>query len=165
MLIVTTGIVAMSAAPFYDSILPLRFRGVQDSLAYEHIEGSECCLIHADNRLSSSLGVWINPNVRVGYCHADLHKPGKIKQPYTWELFKNMCQMSYDAVHPPLGTSWVTATRVAVGLWENRVRRWFSWGSTASWKVRRKLRAWESGKSKRVEPGEMCLVDEMHVIE
>jgi hypothetical protein len=165
LLTTAVGIVAMSASPFYDSTSPLRFRGVKDSLALEHIEGSECCLIHADNRLSSSLGVWINPNVRVGYCHADLHKPQKIKQPYSWELFKNMCQMSYDAVHPPSGSSWVTPSRVAWGLWENRMRRWLSWGVTASWKVRRKLRAWEDDKSGKVEPGEMCLVDEMHVIE
>ncbi len=155
----------MSAAPFYDSKSPVRFRGVQDSLAHKHIEGSECCLIHADNRLSSDLGVWLNPNVRVGYCHADLHKPHKLKVPYRWENFKALCQMSYDAVHPDGGRTWVTISRVAWGLWENRLRRWLSWGSIASRGVRRKVRDWRQERSGNQEPGEMCLVDEMHVIE
>ena len=68
------GVVAMNAEPFYDKTHPLRFRGVPNTLAHRHVEGSECCLIHADNRLSKDLGVWINPKVRVGYCHADLGK-------------------------------------------------------------------------------------------
>ncbi|KAG0639900.1 cryptococcal mannosyltransferase 1-domain-containing protein [Tuber brumale] len=59
------GMVAFDAAPF---LLPsnLRFRGVPDSLAKWHVEGSECCLIHYDNPVSGK-GVWLNPNVRVAY--------------------------------------------------------------------------------------------------
>ncbi|KAL9070523.1 MAG: hypothetical protein Q9161_004820 [Pseudevernia consocians] len=60
------GIVAFDAAPFYDPNR-LKFRGVPDSLALHHVEGSECCLIHVDNPLTQSHGVWLNPNVRVGY--------------------------------------------------------------------------------------------------
>ncbi|CAZ83492.1 unnamed protein product [Tuber melanosporum] len=59
------GMVAFDAAPF----LPpsnLRFRGVPDSLAKWHVEGSECCLVHYDNPVSDK-GVWLNPNVRVAY--------------------------------------------------------------------------------------------------
>ncbi|KAG0135435.1 cryptococcal mannosyltransferase 1-domain-containing protein [Tuber indicum] len=59
------GMVAFDAAPF----LPpsnLRFRGVSDSLAKWHVEGSECCLVHYDNPVSDK-GVWLNPNVRVAY--------------------------------------------------------------------------------------------------
>jgi hypothetical protein len=155
----------MSASPFYDEKSPLRFRGVHDTLAHHHIEGSECCLIHADNRLSSDLGVWINPNVRVGYCHPDLHRPEKAKFAFDWNVFKQMCQMSYDAVHPGHGRSWVPPIRIALGLWENRLRRWVSWGSTTSWKVQKRLRNWEKEQLGNQESGEMCLVDEMHVIE
>lgn len=36
-------------------------------MAAHHLEASECCLIHADNVLTKMKGVWINPNVRVGY--------------------------------------------------------------------------------------------------
>ena len=57
------GIVVFQADPFYKSP-PLSFRGIPDSLAVHHLEGSECCLIHADNELSTVKGVWLNPNVR-----------------------------------------------------------------------------------------------------
>ncbi|RFU33789.1 hypothetical protein B7463_g2534, partial [Scytalidium lignicola] len=60
------GIVVFQAEPFYHNP-PLRFRGIPDSLATHHLEGSECCLIHADNDLSARKGVWLNPNVRVSY--------------------------------------------------------------------------------------------------
>lgn len=56
--------VAMDASAFYDQ--NLTFRGIPDDLASLHLEGSECCLIHADNPLSHSKGVFLNPNVRVG---------------------------------------------------------------------------------------------------
>src|SRR5438270_8111059 len=42
------GIVVFQADPFYRDP-PLSFRGIPDSLAIHHLEGSECCLIHADN--------------------------------------------------------------------------------------------------------------------
>ncbi|KAH0280929.1 hypothetical protein KCU91_g636, partial [Aureobasidium melanogenum] len=51
------GIVAMNAKPFYQTPR-LIFRGVSDSLAKLHVEGSECCLIHTDNPLSAEQGVW-----------------------------------------------------------------------------------------------------------
>jgi hypothetical protein len=60
------GMVAMDAEPFHGSS-PLRFRGIADGLAEMHLEGSECCLIHTDNPLSATKGVYLNPNVRVGY--------------------------------------------------------------------------------------------------
>ncbi|KAK5170221.1 uncharacterized protein LTR77_004807 [Saxophila tyrrhenica] len=157
------GIVAMPASPFYSPTTRLRFRGVPDTLAAHHIEGSECCLIHADNPLSSSLGVWINPNVRVGYCHADLHKPEKAKFKLDWDVFKGLCQMNYDAVHPAGGDTWIGLMRVAVGLWENRLRRWVTWGEVVSRKVAREVGTWE--REGHSEAGKMCLVDEMHVIE
>ena len=61
------GLISMDAAPFY-AVPPLRFRGVPDSLAKAHVEGSECCLIHEDNAaVRAAKGVWLNPNVRVAY--------------------------------------------------------------------------------------------------
>ena len=56
----------MHAAPFMSNP-SLSFRGMPDSLALHHLEGSECCLIHVDNPLSAEYGVFVNPNVRVGY--------------------------------------------------------------------------------------------------
>lgn len=150
----------MSATPFYDSVKSLRFRGVPDTLAHKHVEGSECCLIHADNALSQNLGVWINPNVRVGYCISAMHKR-KLK--YDWDVFKQVCQIAYDSVHP--AGSWVSHFQIARGLWENRVRRWFSLGWVQNRSAKRKLHAWRAEGDSNEEVGEMCLVDEMHVIE
>lgn len=59
--------VAFEAEPFQSTSEPLRFRSIPDSLAKFHVEASECCLIHYDNPISSTVGVWINPDVRVGY--------------------------------------------------------------------------------------------------
>ncbi|KKZ65449.1 hypothetical protein EMCG_08722 [[Emmonsia] crescens] len=61
------GIAIFDAAPFQTPQNPLRFRAIPDSLAKYHLEASECCLIHYDNPLTPSKGVWLNPNVRVGY--------------------------------------------------------------------------------------------------
>lgn len=57
---------ALDAEPFLVSHPP-RFCGIPDSLAALHLEGSECCLIHIDNPLSATKGVWLNPLLRVGY--------------------------------------------------------------------------------------------------
>lgn len=88
----------MDAAPFYS--YNLSFRGIPDSLALQHLEGSECCLIHADNPLSQVKGVWLNPNVRVGYSEA-----------------------AYEAVNADDRLSVYTIAR---GLWQNRVYRSFT---------------------------------------
>ncbi|EKG11785.1 hypothetical protein MPH_11281 [Macrophomina phaseolina MS6] len=54
------GATAMSAAPFYTKLSPLRFRALEDSLARQHAEASECCLVHADNPYSAAKGVYVN---------------------------------------------------------------------------------------------------------
>jgi hypothetical protein len=54
------------AGPFYTDS-PIRLRGIPNSLAAHHLEGSERCLIHIDNELRAKKGVWMNPNVRVAY--------------------------------------------------------------------------------------------------
>lgn len=130
----------MPADPFISST-QLRFRGVSDSLALHHLEGSECCLIHADNPLSRTMGVYLNPRVRVGY-----NLP------------------AYQATHPP-GT-WVSSWGVFKGLWVNRLRRWTVWvrSSLESWTVRSRVGAWENEAAGNREPGEFCLINEMQVL-
>jgi hypothetical protein len=90
------GITVFDAKPFYGKH-PLRFRGVSDSLAKKHVEGSECCLIHVDNSLSAERGVWLNPNVRVGY-----DSP------------------AYQTVNPEFNTKWLRTTSKVIGIWKNR---------------------------------------------
>jgi hypothetical protein len=138
----------MDATPFYKSTTePLRFRGTSDSLASHHLEGSECCLIHADNPLSASKGVWLNPNVRVGYN-----------------------SRAYNTVNPGGGraNAWVGTASVLHGSWENRILRWF----TTTWFeeriVRRRIEKWRAGGagagSGGEEAGTACLVNEMQVL-
>ncbi|TEA13830.1 Alpha-1,3-mannosyltransferase CMT1 [Colletotrichum sidae] len=135
------GIVAMQAAPF---LAPegkrLKFRAVADSLAEEqHVEASECCLIHVDNPLSGSLGVYLNPRVRVGY-NGD----------------------AYRKTHPE-GESWVSVWRAVVGVWEGRARRWFSTDDVKEWVVRKRVQRWEE-KGGRQEKGVDCLINEGQVL-
>jgi len=133
----------MDAAQFYTEVKPLRFRGIPDSLATSHLEGSECCLIHTDNSLSATKGVWLNPNVRVGYnSHA------------------------YDLVNPRdiRANAWVGAATVLHGSWENRILRWL----TTTWfedsTVGRRVRTWQASGDGREETGVACLINEMQVL-
>ncbi|KAI9932282.1 hypothetical protein ASPWEDRAFT_27448 [Aspergillus wentii DTO 134E9] len=132
------GMVAMPTEPFMSNT-PLRFRGISDSLGESHLEGSECCLIHADNPLSQTQGVYLNPQVRVGY-----NAP------------------AYDAVHPT--RSWISLQSVALALWENRIRRWTTTEFFTKRTVRKRVSAWERQDGSRFEPGEFCLINEMQVL-
>jgi hypothetical protein len=131
----------MDAAPFYNSSTgsPLRFRGIPDSLALSHLEGSECCLIHVDNPLSRSNGVWLNPNVRVGYN-----------------------SLAYDAVHST--DCWLSSYDILRGLWKNRLRRWITTPWLKSLVVSRRVRAWEAVHRDVKESGTFCLINEMQVL-
>lgn len=137
----------MKSAPFYAEP-PLRFRGISDDLAAHHLEGSECCLIHADNHGSDDPeGVWLNPNVRVGYNEA-----------------------AYRAVNPEDGR-WPGAWEKIAGIWRNRWARWSVGGrmkrTLERYRVRKKLRKWEGeglGVRGRHEAGMHCLVNEMQVL-
>jgi Cryptococcal mannosyltransferase 1 len=133
------GMVFMDASPFYQDVKPLRFRGIQDSLAISHLEGSECCLIHADNPLTSERGLWLNPNVRVGY------NPE-----------------AYAAVHKD--DSWLSASEIVYGLWKNRLKRWFTTSWFTQWVVQRRLASWLSKSRDNSEPGTYCLINEMQVL-
>ena len=133
------GMVLMDAAPFYNITSPLKFRGIPDSLAKTHVEGSECCLIHADNPLSSTKGVYLNPDVRVGYSGP-----------------------AYEAVHRH--QSWLTMREYVSGLWENRLRRWTTTTLLKKRIVINRLHAWQRETSTHYEPGEHCLINEMQVL-
>lgn len=131
-------LVAMPAAPFTANH-PLRFRGIPDSLASSHLEGSECCLIHADNPLSTQDGIYMNPLVRVGYSGP-----------------------AYVAVNPIM--NWLSARSILQGLWINRIRRW----TTSTWLkdkfVQRRIDRWTALSPDNREPGRFCIIDEMQVL-
>lgn len=139
------GIVVFDSAPFYGD-KPLQFRGVDDSLADMHLEGSECCLIHADNPFSSdpSTGVWLNPNVRVGYNVAAYEKIRSARFP------------------GPLAT--------VAGSWANRLSRlWVGTQySLETRTVHSRVEKWKSetppGQPSRSEPGEPCLINEQQIL-
>lgn len=139
------GMVLFDSAPFYADP-PLRFRGIDDSLADLHLEGSECCLIHADNVLSRDpdRGVWLNPNVRVGY---DVPV--------------------YRAVK---GGRFPGAVAAVVGGWADR---WMRFRGRIQQKlelatVQKRLDQWRSetpsGELSRTEPGVACLINEMQIM-
>jgi hypothetical protein len=130
--------VAMPAGPFVSSP-SLQFRGIPDSLAASHLEGSECCLIHIDNPLRVEKRTYVNPQVRVGYSGE-----------------------AYDAVHPQglLLSSW----QVFKALWENRIRRWTTSPWLKEWEVLRRVERWKSISRENEEAGEICLINEMQVL-
>lgn len=131
----------MSAEPFYNKLRPLRFRAISDFLAQSHLEASECCLVHVDNPLSSAYGVWLNPNVRVGYNES-----------------------AYRAVHDESGG--LSSYAILTGLWKNRLLRWATHMWTKSPVAERTLRASTAGNPDfDSEPGKICLAYEMQVLD
>lgn len=135
------GIAVMDAAPFYNTTQPLSFRGVPDSLAELHLEGSECCLVHAENPLSRSEGVWLNTNVRVGYSGS-----------------------AYNAVNSAAGDSWVSVRAILWGSWENRLLRWFTTSFFKERIVSRRVSWWEAKNQGHSEIGRFCLINEMQIL-
>lgn len=129
------GMVAMDPEPFYAKP-PLSFRGVPDSLADYHLEGSECCLIHADNPLSQKKGVYVNPNVRVGYNGA-----------------------AYEAVNAFL--TWPSPFNRVVGVWKTRLATFPAMMRYASERMTVHKRVSQWGVD---EPGAYCLVNEMQIL-
>jgi hypothetical protein len=133
--------VMMDAAPFYVTENRLAFRGIPDSLSLHRLEGSECCLIHKDNPVTPTKGVFLNPNVRVGYNAT-----------------------AYGLVNPANGAPWLSAFAIIRGSWENRLRRWLSTDMFAKNKVAKRIAAWQSEGPGRTEAGSSCLIDEMQVV-
>ncbi|KAJ5612914.1 hypothetical protein N7510_006108 [Penicillium lagena] len=132
------GMVAMPVGPFV-SDPPLEFRGVPDNLAASHVEGSECCLVHADNPLSKKKGVYLNPKVRVGYSGP-----------------------AYSAVNP--AQRWLSPREIFLSGWENRFRRLFTTPRFEDWAIQRIVSKWKSQDKRHEEPGEFCLINEMQVL-
>ncbi|KAL2866012.1 glycosyltransferase family 69 protein [Aspergillus lucknowensis] len=128
-----SGMVFMSTEAFY-STRPIRFRGVPEGLAALHIEASECCLIHADNLLSTRRGVYLNPFVRVGHDAPSAARPTD---------------------------DWLSTWRIFESLWENRLRRWFTFPSLEGWSLRRRVSSWEAQDDKNHESGDFCLIDQL----
>jgi hypothetical protein len=130
--------VVMPAEPFVSNPT-LRFRGIPDSLAASHLEGSECCLVHVDNPLRAKRRTCVNPLVRVGYSVE-----------------------AYDAVHPQalLRSSW----QICKALWENRIRRWITSPWLNEWEVQKRAEKWRKLSKLNKEAGDVCMVDEMQVL-
>ena len=163
------GMIVMDAAPFYpDESLstnsdanapihqPVRYRGTPDTLGAKSVEGSECCLVHADMFANGQAdqGIWVNPAVRVGYSRA-----------------------AYDAVHDTsVNSHWMSPNEYITSIYHNRLQRLLTLNGaspfSAEWAERRavqsRLTAWrDEGRllgENRVEPGEYCLVHEMHTL-
>lgn len=127
----------MPAEPFLGNHA-IRFRGTNDSLAKHHLEGSECCLIHADNPLSAKKGIFLNPAVQVGY---------------------NMT--AYNAVHSSYAV--MSPLRMLGRVWQNRIVRWFTTPWFKERVVHSRVAKWAE-ETQQNEPGEYCLVNEMQVI-
>jgi len=123
----------------FAGIKGLTFRGVDDTLAEAHLEGSECCLIHADNPASRTRGVFLNPNVRVGYNRE-----------------------AYEKVHAP--GSWLSLPQIYTGLWKNRLARRFTTPWFKENLVSTRVRKWRQEGDNREEPGWFCLINEMQII-
>jgi hypothetical protein len=157
------GMLLMDAAPFYgprpdslpspmdDTELGLPFRGIPDSLASKHLEGSECCLIHTDLATvnPSHAGVYVNPSVRVGY---------------TME--------AYNETHfGPEQDIFLSGTQYVLANWLHRLNR-FRTPSMAKQlePVAKKVRSWLDDprtlarREMELGKGEMCLIDEMHLL-
>jgi hypothetical protein len=144
------GVVAFNAKPFFEKLV---FRGIDDSLAEYHLEGSESCLIHIDNPLSPEMGVWVNPEVRVGYSkeaydavHKSLQWPDGASLGIVW--FRDLVlRLRFR------GTFWLRWMQD--GRISRRVGRWAGTGGIRGGTVSRK------GKE---EAGLMCLINEMQVL-
>jgi hypothetical protein len=137
--------VVFDADPFYpspgDGRDVLRFRGVSDSLAERHVEGSECCFIHADNDdLRKKKGVWLNPNVRTAYSSETYEVVNAERWPRWWQA-----------------VIWVWKWRVArIGV--------LGWGWAERWVIEGRVRRWEAEEAGRVERGSECLINEMQIL-
>jgi Cryptococcal mannosyltransferase 1 len=133
-----SGIAAFDAAPFQDLRYPLRFRAVHDSLAENYLEASECCLIHYDNPRSAFKGVWMNPNVRVGY---DI--------------------MRYDAVHRPSG--WPSTAAITLGRFSDLLVQIVSLKERRK-VIDLRYEEWTQKSTRNTEVGSDCLVNKMMVV-
>ena len=129
--------VAFEAEPFQSISKPLRFRSIPDSLAKFHVEASECCLIHYDNPISTTAGVWINPAVRVGY--------------------------SSEAYAAVTRGEWPTTSELRWGKWKSKWTWWIR-DPIPSLKTSLRVWLWRRRYPNISEPGFACVQDIAMVI-
>ncbi|KAF2198290.1 hypothetical protein GQ43DRAFT_168254 [Delitschia confertaspora ATCC 74209] len=133
------GMVSMPAAPFISKDTFLRFRALPDPLALHHLEASECCLIHADNPLSLTKPIYVNPKVRVGYSVE-----------------------AYKAMHTTYAE--FSTVQIFKAIWWSRLIRWTTTPAVKEMVVKRRIERWKSEGEGREEKGGFCVVNEMQVI-
>jgi hypothetical protein len=139
------GMILMDTGPFYNQ---LTFRGIPDSLASKHLEGSECCLIHAD--LNATVphhsGIYVNPAARVGYT-----------------------PLAYELTHFGVEETFISATQYVLAMYLHRLNQIRTPSARKQMSVvTKRVGKWreyeENSLEKREENGEMCLIDEMHLL-
>jgi hypothetical protein len=150
------GIVAFQAAPFYADP-PLRFRAVPDDLAQRHVDASERCLVHADNPMSTSHGVWLNPRARVAR--------GKYARAVRYTSWSSDGAAAAVAGRYP---GWAGAL---LGVWVHRFARWTGVEQSimsGEAVVRSRVRDWSVENPELeghdVNAGMPCLMDNMQVL-
>ena len=195
------GMLFMDAAPFYseagttsdllprpidNTALGLPFRGIPDSLASHHLEGSECCLIHTDHFTlnPNHKGVYINPSVRVGYSTeaynlVHLNAPpssGPISTTDPTAVISDPADpipTQHPNKHrPSTGQTFLTGTQYVLATYLHRLNRLRTPSAEKQLaKVHAKVEKWlkEEGtlsdRSRELgKYGEMCLIDEMHIL-
>lgn len=133
------GLVVFDAAPFQQGEGSLSFRTIPDSLAQYHVEASECCVVHYDNPLSLSKGVFINPGVRVAYSaeayRAVASSPTKTKG------------------------NWPTGYELQWGNWRGKWIRWWARDWAAAIKVWSRVMRWRRDYPGVEEPALNCVSD------
>jgi hypothetical protein len=155
---------------------PLQFRGIPDSLATWHVEGSECCLIHSDNPLRATKGIWMNPNVRVAFNESTypLVNPRQLI-PDSVALRDEAIDNTISRSRGPEGSAvrrgrWPGVSELFWGRWGNRIGRWFGWLGVIGKEsvMNNRVEEWKKdGKREgetREEPGRECLINEMQVL-
>jgi hypothetical protein len=154
----------------------LQFRGIADSLANYHVEGSECCLIHTDNPLRDTRGIWMNPNVRVTFNESTyplvnpnqlIPGPVALRKP----AMDNMVSRSRGSEGGALRRGrWPGQSELFWGVWGNRVSRWVGWLNVIGKEsvMNSRVENWKKdGKREgeiREELGRECLINEMQVL-
>jgi hypothetical protein len=184
------GMLFMDAAPFYpsttprptgeilpkaidDTALDLPFRGISDGLAAHHVEASECCLIHVDHATINPhhLPLYVNPVVRVGYstnAYNLVHFGGDM----TTRTKPNGVKVSIAGSD---SQGFLSATQFVFATWLHRLNRIRTQAAeTQQGKVLGTARKWlteqvtmaerEQRERELGKNGEMCLIDEMHLL-
>ncbi|KAL8946424.1 MAG: hypothetical protein Q9222_007185, partial [Ikaeria aurantiellina] len=117
-----------------------RFRGIPDSLAQHHVEASECCLVHYDNPLSRTKGVYINPAVRVAYSA------------------KAYAAVSTLTNNGKAMVRWPARSELMWGYWRSKWSWWMRDPGPA-FKIGLRTYRWKRANPTAAEPGLPCLSD------